>query len=314
MTINALSGPVIVYQDGGILTNSSANQNPDQGPSLFINGVGVLDPRSAYTYFPGMPDSPVGFTSAGAVINAADVVGWLNAEIQLSDYAPGTASTTSLASSANISTATSVTLTTSNTYAITTNSSVTNATTGTNVTGLWRIDSTPAQVAYSQGVVSVWDPANPPIGRAVSFATTSNLSAVNVTITGYDAYGYPIVNTIALPNNGTVYSTKTFKWITSVVTSTTSSSTFSVGVGDIYGLPVYVPYLPYVTLYWNNALATASSTFTAGSTLTTAGAADVRGTMQMASASDGTKRMIAWAYISPANIATATGMFGVTPA
>jgi hypothetical protein len=105
-----------------------------------------------------------------------------------------------------------------------------------------------------------------------------------------------------------------------VVASSTSSATVSVGVSDVYGFPMFASAVGYLDLYFNNASlsanTTASATFVAGTTLTTAGATDVRGTVNITniSASNGTRKMQLWQAVAPANISTATGLFGVTPA
>ena len=125
MTITDFSGPVVVFQDGGVLPNDPANQNPDQGPSLFLQATGLLDPRAPYTFYPGMGEGPIGFSSAGVALAAAPAVGWLNARFQVADWAPGTASTTSLDASSALTT-TSFTLTATSAGNITTGSSCVN--------------------------------------------------------------------------------------------------------------------------------------------------------------------------------------------
>jgi YD repeat-containing protein len=321
MTITDFSGPIIVFQDGGILTNDPANQNPDQGPSLFLQATGLLDPRAAYTFFPGMGEGPIGFSSTGSAIAAAPAVGWINATFQVADYAPGTASTTSLSAVSTISSTTTLQLRAASATNITTGSSCVNPQTGATVTGLWLIDSKPANITFGQsGAVAIWDPANPAIGRAVSLTSTGDVSGVNFTVNGYDAYGNPISQTMAGGTTSTsVYTSKTFKWVSSVTASTTSSTTLSVGVADIYGFPMFAGAFAYIDMYWSDKAVSAMSsnaTFSAGTTLTTAGAGDVRGTMNFVAntASNGTIKMQLWQSVSPARINTAAGLFGVTPA
>jgi hypothetical protein len=320
MTITDFSGPIVVFQDGGVLSNSSANQNPDQGPSLFLQATGLLDPRAPYTFYPGMGEGPLGFTYSGAVISAASALGWINATFQVADYAPGTASTVSLVAAATVS-STSLTLIATSAVNITTNSTVTNAATGAAVTGLWLIDSAPSFVSYgTSGAIGIWDPANPPIGRAVSITSSASVSAINFTIAGYDAYGYPITQTLAGGGSATtVYTTKTFKYVASVKASATTTTTVSVGVADTYGLPFYSSAVAYVDAYWDNvSTATMSSNFAfvAGSTAITAGAGDVRGTISLVgnTASNGTIKLQMWQAVAPANLPTAIGLFGVVPA
>ena len=322
MTVTSFSGPVVTFQDGGIIANTPANQNPDQGPSLFFAATGLLDPRAPYTFFPGMADGPIGFNASGVAINPAPAIGFINANFQVADYTPGTASTTSFANGAAISSTTTVALITVSAGPVTVGSSTVNPQTGATVTGLWLIDNVPNWITFGQGkAVGVWDPANPAIGRAVSITSTGNVSGVNFTVSGYDAYGNPISQTLAGGTTSTsVFTGKSFKWVSSVVASTTNSNTVSVGVSDIYGFPLFASAVGYIDLVWNNVYAstntTVNGTFVAGSTATTAGATDVRGTINPSNiaASNGTIKMQLWMSVAPANLSTATGLFGVTPA
>ena len=110
MTITSFSGPLVIFKDGGVLSNSPANQNPDEGPSLFTQATGLLDPRAAYTFYPGMAEGPVGFTSAGVAIAAAPAVGWLNSDFVAADYAPSAVSVVNIAAAQNTAAATAMTL------------------------------------------------------------------------------------------------------------------------------------------------------------------------------------------------------------
>ena len=331
MSATAFSGPVVSYREDALASLATppvgipANQNSDNGPSYFHMGTALLDPRPQYTYFPGQAGSPVGFTSAGAAVNSAKTLGWMNATFQVSDYAPGTASTTSIASAASIASLTTVALVTASAGNITIGSSCTNATTGAAVTGLWLIDSAPSSIAAgttasSSNAFAIWDPANPPIARCVSLTSgAGDLSGVNFTVKGYDAYGYPITQTLAgATTSSTVYTGKAFKWVSSVTASATASTAISIGVADRYGLPFYSSSIGYIYAFWNNQLvatSTTATTFTAGVTATTAGATDVRGTINLGgmAAADGAKKLQMWQFISPVNL-SATGLFGVTPA
>jgi hypothetical protein len=323
MTVTPFAGPIITFLDGGGLTSASANQNPDQGPSLFFAATGLLDPRPAYTFYPGMANSPVGFNASGVAINADTATGFINANFQLADYTPGTASTTCLANGASIAATTTVALTATSTGPITTGSSATNPVTGAVVTGLWLVDNIPNWITFGVGrAVSVWDPANPAIGRAVSITSTGNVSGLNFTVSGYDAYGNPISQTLAGGTTSTsVFTGKTFKWVTSVTASGTSASnTVSVGISDIYGFPLFCSSVGYLDLVWNSIYhmtnSTVTGSFVTGSTLTTSGATDVRGTINVSNiaVSNGVIKMQLWMSVAPANLSTTTGLFGVTPA
>ena len=58
MSTTAFSGPLIVF---GQNPNQPADYNPDLGSSLFYAGGGILDPRTAFTYFPGEAQSAPDF-------------------------------------------------------------------------------------------------------------------------------------------------------------------------------------------------------------------------------------------------------------
>ena len=332
MTITALTGPVVTFQDGGLLNSSSAYQNADQAPSLFLQGTGLLDPRTNYTYFPDDPNGIIGIGAGGAAIYAAPLLGWLNATFLTADYAPGTASTTSIAAAQTFTSSTTLTLATVSAGNITVNSGpgttasnssgFPNAAGTTATTGNLLIDNIPAWVYPAQSrSIALWDPANPPVGRAVTIYTNT-ASGASFTVSGYDAYGYPITQVIAgSSSTGSVTTGKTFKWVTSVVSSITSSTaSVSVGVSDTYGFPMFAGGFSYIDLWFNNtaAFTTASTSFTAGSTATATNSTDVRGTYNIAGAlggaANGAKTLQIWQSISVANISSAAGLFGVTPA
>jgi hypothetical protein len=325
MTITAFSGPLVTFKDGGILTSSPANQNPDQGPCLFNQGSALLDPRAAYTYFPGMAEGPVGFTSAGVAIAAAPAVGWLTSQVVAVDYAPSAVATANIAALQHTTASTALTLVSTTAAGITVGDSITNASTGATVTGLLRIDNTPAVTTFGQSkAVAIWDPANPPLGRALSFTTSASMSSVAITIAGYDAYGYPQTEVVTLGSSATtVNSKKTYKWIASLTASATDGShNVSVGTADIFGLPLRADSFFYVRAYWNAIRVATSSdlVFTAADTTSpaTTSTGDVRGTININAAgggtvSNGTIKLQAQITIPVANISTITGLYGVTP-
>src|SRR5574337_88620 len=219
MTANAITGPLIVCREDPL--SSMANppvgipggQNPDAGPSMFHMAMALLDPRYQYTYDTGQAQNPLGFDSSGNAINTAPTLGWLSATFQVADYAPGTAATFSLAQIATPAVTASVTLTTSTQNGVTPGTTMTNAVTGQVVSNLWRIDSNPAGYTFGTGTYGVWDPANTPIERCVTITVNGKVSATTFTISGYDAYGYPISQTLQGPNAGTVTTGKAFKWV-----------------------------------------------------------------------------------------------------
>lgn len=78
-------------------------------------------------------------------------------------------------------------------------------------------------------------------GHQVTLASTANLSAINMTLTGTDPEGAVLTETIAGPNNNTVTSTKYFKTIASVsAASTLGGNTMNIGWNAVCATPMYI--------------------------------------------------------------------------
>jgi len=326
MTATAFTGPVIVCREDPLSSLGAnapvaipGNQNADAGPSMFHMAVAMLDPRAQYTYDTGQGQNPLGFDSAGNVINTSPTYGWLSATFQVADYAPGTAATFSLAPIATTGLTLSVTLTATAQNGVTPGTTMTNAVTGATVTNLWRIDSNPAPYTFGTGTYGVWDPANPPIGRCISISTPTNttMSTTTFTISGFDAYGYPITQVMQGPAGGsTTFSAKAFKWISGITVGATTSNTFSIGVSDTYGFPLFCSAVGYIRAFWNNSNVetSAATTFTAGTATTNSTASDVRGTIGLAglTISNGARKLQMWQSLPPSSL-TLSAMFGQFP-
>ena len=301
MTATAFPSPLII-------ADLSGGTDQDAGPTPIAQGISLLDPRSAYTYSAGSARPFYGFADGGGCLVA--------------DFAPSAVSTTNIAASQHTTQNTALTLVSSSGSGITVGDSIVRADTGATVTGLLRIDGTVGYVAAGSSKLNrTWDPTKPAMGRAVSISSTSDLHLINFTVKGYDPYGYPVTSTIAGPNNSTVNTTKTFKWVASVTPDTTDGShNVTVGTADIFGLPIRADSLFYVYAFWNEiAFATSSHlTFTAADTTSpaTASTTDVRGTLNLnadagGTASNGTIKLRVAVVPSVANISTTTGLFGV---
>jgi len=150
--------------------------------------------------------------------------------------------------------------------------------------------------------------------RAIKVTGAGSGTAVTFTITGYDMYNQLQTETFTGPTTGTVTSGKTYRYIRSISTSGTTTSAFTIGTADVFGFPVLVSNFDQVLIYWNSALITATTGFTAADTTspatTTTGA--VRGKYAVQSAADGTKRLVTWINIADPN--NMNNAYGVVPA
>lgn len=158
------------------------------------------------------------------------------------------------------------------------------------------------------------------VPRSVSFTSAGNISAVTMTVTGYDVYGRRMTQTLAGPNANTVNTLKAFKEVVSVAANGAVGTNTSIGIGDTFGLPVRVTDAGYiVSVKWAGALAQDAGTFVAAVTTdpNTAALGDVRGTYLPSSASNGARRLlvhVAVPAIGSGPNATRAGAVGVTPA
>ncbi len=276
MAITAYTGPLVAFGQA-----SGSDNNPDApAPQMFADGVGLLDTRDPFTYQPGAAANHTFY-------------GYLGGQVVLVDQAPSLIAVDNIAASNTIVSGTALTLVSTSGAGITVGASVVNALTGVTATGLLAIDTAMAPLFTSaQGAgMGLWNPAKA-ISRAISLTSSDNLSGLTFTIRGYDVYGYPLTVTRAGPNNTTVNTTKTFKYVTSITPSASNAGHVTVGTADIFGIGLITDAWAYVTVYWDNALITAATGFVAAvGTTASATTGDVRGTYATQSASDGTKRL-----------------------
>src|SRR5262249_6637969 len=95
----------------------------------------------------------------------------------------------------------------------------------------------------------------------------------------------------------------------------TDTKSYSVGTTDTFGFPLAINNFPYAIVGWAGALIAASTGFVAAvSSTATNTTGDVRGTYALQSASNGVISLQIFQTVTPANITSMTGLFGVTPA
>lgn len=287
------------------------NEN-DPGPGLFsAYGWAMMDTRQQFAYQPDQSGPFYCSLTDGPVV----------------DQAPSAISTTNLASGASIVGGTPVVLVTSNGAGITVGVNVVDQGTGVSYS-TWAIDGATGTVPFGTANnlafggarwAQAWDPTTM-IARGVSLSSTSNLSAINFTILGFDVYGFPMSQTLAGPNDDTVTTTKAFKYVLSVTPSASNGGTLNVGTSDLYGFPLYVPGWAYCSIFWNNILATQVTgtgvAFVAGVTsAASASTGDVRGTYNIGTGtpSNGTIKLQMFWKPSVAGLAAgANGTVGTT--
>jgi hypothetical protein len=150
--------------------------------------------------------------------------------------------------------------------------------------------------------------------------TAAGANTATYTISGYDIYGQAMTETVAAPSTSTVSSAKMFKSVVSVTNANATATTndVTVGYGDVIGLPYRVTTRDYVYFNYNATVGLLAAITVADTTSpATAATGDVRGKITLASAADGTKRLVAFialpALASGPN-ATRIGAFGVTQA
>ena len=317
MGITAYTGPVVSFGQAGISSATgtpAAEYNPQAAPSLFYQGVAILDQRPFFSYKPGQP-----------VEN--NVYGWFGADrIMVIDKEISAAGENTVAQTQSSTTATSrtLTLTASNTANATVGVSIQRADTGATVTGLVAIEGATSTITFgSDATVNLWDPSTT-VARCLRFEGSSDDSAGVYTISGYDVYGYPMTEVITGSVSTTAGSTfvltrKAWKYISTIVASGTHNSTgVTIGVSDVIGFPIALQDPTKFMLAISSAAgsfaitAVTTGAITAASTVATQTSTtpDVRGTYASTTATSSQGRRMAF-YITPSVAALgSTGFYG----
>lgn len=314
MALTAFSGPLVIHGPSSQPTGNNQTaipSTPDAGPTSVFCGITLFDPRFPYK------------GGAGTENNALMAIGvGLNGGYVTMDQAPSTAVTTNIAVAAAVTSGTNMTLVSASGAGITVLAAALQIPqTGNTVpTGKLAIDLAPALLYFGTNKsTAVADPTKN-IARALSITATSGAAGGAFLISGYDLYGYPQTEkvTVASSPSGstTTNGKKAFKFVSAVTPQVTDTKSYSVGTADVFGFPVRVDRLPYVTIGWAGSPVSVSTGFVAADTTSPATntTGDVRGTYAVQSASDATKTLQFFQDISPANVTSITGLFGVTPA
>ena len=302
MAISELTGPLVVFSDGG--TSTFGDQ--DSGPSLFWAGAGILDSRFGQ--------------NLGQ--NGLRYLGWSgDSQIPLIDIVPSTLSTTAIAAAQTPTAGTKLNLVSSSGAGITVLATAQTLYPSRSYlpAGTLAIDGAMGINTYGpSGAVGLYDPTKS-LARNIQIASVGNDTTATFLVSGYDIYGYPMTERITGANAATAVGKKAFKYVSSVVPAgTLSGSNVSVGQGDTYGYPLLLPTFAYTDIIWAGSWITSSATGTFTNPDVTNPATsltgDVRGTYKPASASNGTNRLTMFGTLAPGNLGTVAGIYGVTQA
>lgn len=145
-------------------------------------------------------------------------------------------------------------------------------------------------------------------GGSVSTAATL------ITVAGLDTYRQPMTETFTGPTGTAVTSTvKAFQYVRSITAAGNTTSTVSIGTGDVFGFPYRVATYGDTRIWWDIAGITNSVGITlAVTSAATATTGDVRGTYASATASNGARILSVW--IAVQNPDSLTNIYGVTQA
>ena len=115
-----------------------------------------------------------------------------------------------------------------------------------------------------------------------------------VTFYGFDIYGQAMTQAVTANGVTRVATTKAFKSITRISVSAATAGNISAGTTDVIGLPYRVVSRDYINFNYNATVGLlAAVTVAVQTSPATAVTGDVRGTITLASASDGAKRVVA---------------------
>lgn len=313
MAVTHVTGPLISGPSNGAVNpanNTAIPITPDIGPQQFFAGYAIVDPRFGYR------------GGGGTENNALLSVGiGLNANFSTLDQAPSTAVVNNIAAAVATTSGTTMALVSTSGAGVTVlAAALTIPQTGNTIaSGKLAIDLAPALVLFGTNKsTGIADPTKN-LSRALSITASSGAVGGVFIIAGADLYGYPQTEklTVASSPSGatTTNGKKAFKFVNSVTPQVTDTKSYSVGTQDVFGFPVRVDNFTYVDVGFAGSIVASSAGFVAAvSTVASNTTGDVRGTYATQAVTDGVKTLQFFQTISPANVQTMTGYFGVTPA
>jgi len=160
------------------------------------------------------------------------------------------------------------------------------------------------------------------VPRNITAAAThgSSVVAMTIVVSGYDQYGEAMSESLSIAATGTSQTAagkKAFKWVSSIAITSAgdaTTNTLNVGYGDVLGLPYRLAaksdFFTNGTFFNETLEATAPTIVVADATTATTTTGDVRGTVDLNSATDGSAVSV-WYKTDPTDVTT---LFGVTQA
>ena len=155
------------------------------------------------------------------------------------------------------------------------------------------------------------------IGRAVGVTAAAGATATTATVSGYDAYGFPMVENITISAGGQAAGKKAFRYIQSVVLNAADAThAYSVDTINVFGFPLRCDQFSDVVLYsgaslTSPTLVTSATGFIPGDKTTpSATTGDVRGTYAF-TASTGTNKLTVRQIPQAYQVPYVTGLFGL---
>ena len=175
------------------------------------------------------------------------------------------------------------------------------------------------------GAAALFDPTQA-LQRGIAIVS-NNAADVgwSVKISGYDLFGAPMSEIIAMTANGTSFGRKTFKFVSSAVPSKAgggaTAGTIAVGTSDVFGFPIRSDKWEYMNCYWGGAFLTVSTGYLPADPTVpaTSVTGDVRGTLQLSAfgqsgtfaaggAPNGVRRLALFQTLQGASLVAATPM------
>lgn len=160
-----------------------------------------------------------------------------------------------------------------------------------------------SQLRSVAGLAKVFNPREA-ITRNISITAGTTTATTAVTVLGYDVWLQPMSEAITVPSGNrsatTFFGAKAFKHIVSATVQTTAGGSLSMGVGDVFGVPVRADTWEQNQIYWNGCYVPTKLGFTAAGTTSPATntTGDVRGTIQVSTNGTGTAAAVATASVS----------------